>query len=437
MKIIAQLTAKMKYLFTEMAEQAAESSSLVQRQRRVTGTNLCQTLILGWWHNPEATLEQLTQMGQAVGLTITPQGLNQRFNATTAEVLGKMLVQAVSMRLEQRGLPLPAMDAFTAVELTDSSVVTFPQEIETVWKGLGGKGPVSSVKLQTRLDLKSGSLDGPHLVHGRTHDNKAAYEHHLPKQAGGLYLQDLGYWKLETWHRAVDASFYLLSYMKTSTHFWQEGHYWTCGMWCAAQQSASFDVPILLGARDKIPARLIGFRADPAIAQERRRKLKRKAKERGDTISKARLALCDWTLIVTNIPCEKMSARDALIWLGVRWQIELLFKLWKSVGHIDKSRSQNPWRILIEFYAKVIAMVLQHWCFMPFLWHSPTRSLTKAAQGLRLHVVRIAVALANPTRLRKTLADVCLSIAHGNRINSSRKHKRTYQKLADLAVFCA
>ena len=40
-----------------------------------------------------------------------------------------------------------------------------------------------------------------------------------------------------------------------------------------------------------------------------------------------------------------------------RWQVELLFKLWKSEGRIDESRSAQPWRVLCEVYAKLAAMV--------------------------------------------------------------------------------
>ena len=74
-------------------------------------------------------------------------------------------------------------------------------------------------------------------------------------------------------------------------------------------------------------------------------------------------------------------------------QIELLFKLWKSQGRVDKSKSQKPWRVLTELYAKLIGIVIQHWVILTALWKYPNRSLVKAAQTVRTFAVLVACAL--------------------------------------------
>lgn len=40
--------------------------------------------------------------------------------------------------------------------------------------------------------------------------------------------------------------------------------------------------------------------------------------------------LLGWTLLVTNISLEKYECKAVAVLYRVHWQIELLFKLWKS-----------------------------------------------------------------------------------------------------------
>ena len=52
--------------------------------------------------------------------------------------------------------------------------------------------------------------------------------------------------------------------------------------------------------------------------------------------------------------------------LRERWQMEMLYKLWKQYGRIDEWRTANPWRVLCELYAKLIGLLLQHWLIILF-----------------------------------------------------------------------
>lgn len=434
--MITQISKQMKLALTESAELAAKKTNLIQRKVKVTGTSLAQTLVMGWWQNPHESIEGLSQVAHSVGLKISPQGLEQRLNEKTADYLGELLQTIVNVKLKTRKQKVPSMANFTHVFLEDSSIVELDNELAKVWEGCGGSGSQSSVKLQTRIDIKQGHLDGPHLTDGRCHDNKAM-KYHTPVTKGALHLRDLGYWSLEAWETAISDAYYALSRIKISTYFWHEDHCYDCYTWCQQQHGDQFDVPVLLGKAKKIPARLIGRRGSPQASEEKRRKLKRAAQKRGNTVSEARLALCDWTLIVTNVPEALISTRDAFIWLGIRWQIELLFKLWKSVGTIDKSRSNKPWRKLCEFYAKLIAMTLQQWLFCSFIWQFPDRSLTKASKAIRLHVMRLATVLHSQHALSRVLKDIRDTLSTGCRINRSKKQMRTYQKLEVLEVLYA
>src|SRR5262249_10331902 len=121
-------------------------------------------------------------------------------------------------------------------------------------------------------------------------------------------------------------------------------------------QPEGVDVTVQVGQRQRLPARLIARRVPAPVAANRPRPLRRAAQERGQTVSAERLALAAWTLLLTNIPPEQLTGEEVLRVAACRWQIELLFKLWKSHARLDESRSANPWRQLTEVYAKLLGV---------------------------------------------------------------------------------
>lgn len=435
---IAQVSEAIQRVLTESAERAAVESGLVQRQRKVTGANLSQTLVLGWLSNPEATLEELCQTGAAVGLEITPQGLDQRFTPEAGQFLEGLLAETVTALFAADPVAVPLLQRFNGVYISDSSFVQLPDELHEEWAGFGGRVATSraAVKLQVRLDMLRGKLEGPLLCAGRLHD-RAAETLHDPLPAGALRLADLGYWKLAHLAKLSAQDCFWLSRLQAQTKLTDEhGCVWTQNELLQAQSGETIDMNVRLGVKAQLPARLLGVRVPSAIAAERRRRLKDQARSKGQTVSQTRLALADWTLLVTNVLPPLLSLEEALLLARLRWQIELLFKLWKSSGQIATWRTHNPWRILCELYAKLIAMVIQHWFFLLGNWSFPDRSWLKAAKTIRQHALSIALALPCHPHLCHTLEVLVRCLARGCRINKSNKTPRHYQLLFSVADTC-
>jgi hypothetical protein len=120
--------------------------------------------------------------------------------------------------------------------------------------------------------------------------------------------------------------------------------------------------------------------------------------------------------------------------MRARWQIELLFKLWKDQCHVDEWRSEKPWRILCEVYAKLIGMIIQNWLLLSGSWHRPERSLWKGAKTIRKHSTYLTIAFASGCRqrLHEALRVIqrCLSLGSG--ISKRKTKPSTYQLLLEL-----
>jgi len=191
---------------------------------------------------------------------------------------------------------------------------------------------------------------------------------------------------------------------------------------------------VLLGVTERLPCRLLAERVPKEVAEERRQRLRDEGRRRGQTVSARGLALADWTIRVTNVPTERLTVAEAMVLGRVRWQIELVFKLWKSHGKVDAWRSTKPWRVLTEVYAKLVAMVIQHWVLVVTRWQDAERSLVKGAQAVRAHACYLACAFDNADQLATALASLERCMAAGGRITKRRKHPNTYQRMQAVAA---
>jgi len=432
--IITQVSQAMQKVLTDVADELAQTTKFIKRQVKVTGSNFCQTLVMGWLGNPKATLEELCQTAAAVRLQITPQGLEQRFTEDAANFMQATLKEAMAQVIQAEPVAIPVLKRFNGVYLTDSSTVSLPDEMSNIWVGCGNKSGSgkAALKLETRIDMLQGDIDGPLLTDGRTNDRKAAAEHKpLPK--GSLSIADLGYWKLADLEEKSLNGIYWLSRPQVATIIYDIwGKRWSLADLMSKQTDNQIEMDVLLGANHQVVARLVAVCVPQEVADQRRCKLKKQARKKGQTVSAARLALAGWTMFVTNAPKDKLSVKEILVLGRMRWQIELIFKLWKSHGQIDKSRSEKPWRILCEVYAKLIAMIIQHWAFLIGNWSFPDRSLVKAAKTVRQHALNLAIALDDLSRLEEALTILSRCLAADCRINKSVKTPRTFQILLEL-----
>ena len=185
--------------------------------------------------------------------------------------------------------------------------------------------------------------------------------------------------------------------------------------------------------RGRVPARLILQRVPEEVAEQRRQRVRAEARDHGREPSEEALYLAGWLIVVTNVPRRLLNLAETLVVLTVRWQIELLFKLWKEDGQIDVWRSQKRWRILCELYAKLAAMVIQHWLIELGCWHDAQRSLVKAAQVVRREADQLMVAL-HEGRVEHVVRQIIRCMRSGCRIEKRQQFPSTVQRLEGVPM---
>jgi hypothetical protein len=429
---IPDVAQSLRRVLTTTADAVARDTRFVQRRSKLSGAAFVQTLALGWLANPQATLEELAQTAAALGVAISPQGLDQRFNPRAADCLREVLEAALTQVLAADPVAIPILQRFAGgVWLLDSTTVALPDALVQRWPGCGRNSDLgqAAVKLQVRLDLLHGVLSGPVLQPGRENDHQGSLQD-APLPRGALHLADLGFFDLDRLATMAAQGVYWLTRVQTNTRLYDgAGRLWLVPALLAAESGARVERPIALGLHHRLPCRLLAQRVPATVAAQRRQRMLHKARRKKKPIDPGRWALAEWTVYVTNAPATQLSLAEGLVVARCRWQIELLFKLWKSEGRIDESRSAKPERMLCEVYGKLLGMVVQHWVLLVSCWSRGDRSLVKASRTVRGHALHLAVVLGNGQLVCRVLEIIGRCLRNGCRVNKRRKEPATHQLL--------
>jgi hypothetical protein len=349
----------------DLVAKVARKTKFVRRESPLNGRVFLQALVFGCIEKPTATLKHWAQVCLDLGVTITPQGFDERINEYSLEFLRAMFDHAMKRFRNDIPLPVDILQQFTAINIVDSSTKSLPDNLRAEYPGTGGNGPAASLKVQLVFEFLLGNLEQIALRPGREPDQKYRAYLDIVKK-GSLNLLDLGYFCLDAFKEVMDRQAYFLTrYLYGTGLSTPRGEPIDLLPGLQEATTSIVDREVRLGAGHQLPCRLIAFKVPQEVADRRRQKARETAQRKGRTPSKARLALLDWTIFVTNVPAALLSPEQVAVLYRVRWQIELVFKLWKSYCGLKRIAGVRKERVLTELYGKMIGIVLTHFLIAP------------------------------------------------------------------------
>jgi hypothetical protein len=422
---VNELSQILQGLLIGDADRLGRETGFIQRQRKFKGSSFAQALVFGWQANPRASLEELCQSARACGVKVSPQGLQERLNEPAAQFLKALLEQSLTYLVEGESSSLQILEQFQGVYLQDSSLIALPRSLAHLWKGNGNQAGISaSLKIHTVFEYQQGKLQLS-FHSGSAHDSRLQTTR-LPQ--GALRLADSAYFKVAIFQQFNAQAVWWLSRIPAQVGIWQGEQVIPLATWLSQQQTDQLDLTVQLTAQ-QFTCRLLACRVPEHVAQARRERALADAKEQAHTIRPETLALCEWTVIATNLSPEQLSLDAALLLLRLRWQIELLFKLWKQTNVFSQWRTARPNQILCELFAKLLSVVIQHWLLLLGCWGMPERSLFKAVRVLQKHAFHLATVLTSLPLLTLTLTTILHSLDRC-KIQKRKARPSTFQLLA-------
>jgi hypothetical protein len=429
--IITQVTELLQGLLEESMDELARETGCVKRERKFSGSTLLSTLVLTMLRNPEPKPRDYQTTAAQLGVDVTENAITQRFTPELVKFLEAALKRVLSHVLITDAPPIKLLERFPQVVIGDSTTVTLPDEYAEQFPGCGGThgSGKAALKIQVLWDLRHGRLHVL-LEPGRASDAKSPITE-LPLPAGSLSIFDLGYFSLERFERVEQAGGYWLSRLQHGTTVCDaRGNPVALQKFLAKNATRGVvDVRVQLGEK-RLSCRLVAVRVSPEIVARRRQKIREKSRDHGREPSQEYLELQEWTIFVTNCPPSLLKWKEVVVLYRARWQIERLFKLWKSYNHLaDCHAEATAAQHLAQVYAKLIAVIIQHGILLMTVWLDGRRSLWRAAASLRDWIGQLIGAIDDKAKLQRVLDRQRHSLSTSARVNSRRKHPSCFQLL--------
>ena len=273
------------------------------------------------------------------------------------------------------------LNKFTSVRIGDSSTIALPDELADQFPGCGGilAAGLAAMKIHLLWDFLTGSILQLRITPGRASDatNPIAQE---VAPAGSLSLFDLGYFCLDRFQNLTRAGAFWISRCSMARRFSTPRASPCAAAIPAAADRVGTDRRVGPAGREPSPALPIDRSGCPKRWPTGGDRNPREAPEAWPcavwSISNGRTG----RIFVTNCEPELLTWEAVVVLYRARWQIELMFKLWKSYNRLAIHRAgAAAEEQLAAVDVKLIAWSAQDLDLWTATWCECRRSLMKAA----------------------------------------------------------
>ncbi len=362
-------TSSTVFFPSEILDEVGRISGLIQRKRILTADKLVTTL--SFWKGDNLGYSDLAaDIDLKYGTEVTKQSLQEKLENPAAEVFFETLVKKV-LNASQALLPRAVVDipGVGNVFIADSSVVALRAGLAKHLPGTGGGGAKASIKIHGLVNLSHQQFARIVLSDGKTSDHSEKKAHELILEQCDLIIRDMGYFDTADLDALQKSGRFYLTRIPVNNRTFSDESGNKVDIWSdvAASNRFSIDRPIKVGD-EGFATRLVALRLPRAKAKERQAAL---SKEKGRHLTQIEKAQAKWNLFMTNLSIEQAAVETLQRLYAWRWQIELIWKAWKSMLDIDSVKTATSatvvkayiWaRLLYAVVMMIVRGVIQSAC---------------------------------------------------------------------------
>lgn len=307
-------------------------------------------------------------------MQLSKEALNNHLNERTVRFLKELFFALFRHQksLPLLGIRLATTHAFSAIRILDGTTMSLSKECQADYPGTVGAG----VKFQLEVDYLTGQFHYLEIQPAKAGDCPSGQKRLANIRKDELFLQDLGYFQYDTFEQIDKGKAFYISRARTDTMFYTDHpspRYHPDGRIVEKHAYERLYLEnelktlkpgemknysrVYLGKHKKLPSRLILYRMTEAEQHRQEYRVKRRDQTKPGDIKQKSLDLAGVSTLVTNLP-PNVPAGEVVALYRYRWQIELLFRSWKSDLNLNRFRKMKQARWECHFYAELILLLL-------------------------------------------------------------------------------
>lgn len=366
-----QIMSAFEEIFNEeICNQLAIHHRFVQRtSSRLKGHEFVKALILPRQGLHEESLGLLVKQLRKFNpeANISSQALAKRTNCQASSSLMKAVFVRILQKSRQKVMATfsnmeATLSPFPKVLIEDSTVIRLHEKLQNRFKGTnrGGTAGRAQLKIDLIHEVKHDQIIEASIHSGNKPDQGLSSKILDHVRPGDLVIRDLGYYSLVVFQKIIEKGGYFLSRLKASSKVFNEDmELLDLGKYFHKHHrfSNTIEMKIYLGEA-KVECRLVAYRQSKEVTDKRLRSLHKNARSKGETLSRARKTLAQFSIFITNVPEELLEPKLIGTIYRLRWEIELIFKRWKSLLKMHILTGINPHRIECLIWARLCSVFL-------------------------------------------------------------------------------
>lgn len=349
----------------EMINDLARKTGFVKRARKLPASSFVNTLMFSFCNQASTSLPDIAaDLNQQFSIDISKEGLHKKFSREGVVFLKELVKFQLSQQFSlQTGTELK--NHFASVTIKDSSKFSLPGIYNKDYPGFGNFSKTNGLmNLQYEYDLISGNWIALELTTVNKNDQQDSKQTTGSITKGGLYIRDLGYVTPTYLKAVIQKEAYFLNRMPPQTNIYtleKEPMDWRSIARKFNKTGANaLDMDVLIYQRELLECRLVIESVTDIEYRKRLKQAELSAKKHGVGLSKEHKLRCRYNTFITNVDRAILPVETIRKTYYLRWQIELVFKTWKSVFEINKVKKVKTERMECQLLARLL-WVLLNW----------------------------------------------------------------------------